>query len=292
MTRFRRLDDRPDPPVDLNALSWRSVPASATASGTAGHVAYDGSYFYVCTATNTWVRAPLSTWVPPDPYFSNVVLLLHGDGSLADSSSYGRAMTAFGNASAAGAAKWGSGSLTFDGDGDYLTTPSSTDFDLTGDFVIEAWVRLAANPGVFGGAYGAAIVSRYQGAGTDSDKGWQLRVNGTASGYDTINLYTGQTDLNWSASLSLNTWHYIAVARSGSSIRAYLDGSQVGSTVTNSDPFTPSSSRSLSVGRLALETTFLFDLNGRIDDLRITKGSDRGFTGASVSVPTAAFPDA
>ncbi len=46
-----------------SGLSWSSVPASATASGTAGRIAYDSSgYFYVCTAPNTWVRTALSTW--------------------------------------------------------------------------------------------------------------------------------------------------------------------------------------------------------------------------------------
>ncbi len=40
----------------------QSAPASASASGTAGQIAYDSSYFYVCTATNTWKRAAISTW--------------------------------------------------------------------------------------------------------------------------------------------------------------------------------------------------------------------------------------
>lgn len=39
-----------------------SAPASATAAGTAGQFAYDASYVYVCVATDTWVRAALSTW--------------------------------------------------------------------------------------------------------------------------------------------------------------------------------------------------------------------------------------
>jgi hypothetical protein len=46
-------------------LSWSSVPASATASGTAGAIAYDGEFLYVATATNTWERVALSTWVVP-----------------------------------------------------------------------------------------------------------------------------------------------------------------------------------------------------------------------------------
>jgi len=45
-----------------SGLTWSSVPASATATGTAGSVAYDGSYFYLASAQNTWVRAALSTW--------------------------------------------------------------------------------------------------------------------------------------------------------------------------------------------------------------------------------------
>jgi len=48
----------------LNAKlnTWASVPANASATGTAGQIAYDSSYIYICTATNTWRRAALSTW--------------------------------------------------------------------------------------------------------------------------------------------------------------------------------------------------------------------------------------
>ena len=38
------------------------TPASATAAGTAGEVAWDANYIYVCTATNTWKRVAISTW--------------------------------------------------------------------------------------------------------------------------------------------------------------------------------------------------------------------------------------
>lgn len=43
-------------------LVFSSVPFSASASGTAGQIAYDSNFIYVCTATNTWKRAALSTW--------------------------------------------------------------------------------------------------------------------------------------------------------------------------------------------------------------------------------------
>ena len=39
-----------------------TAPSSATATGTAGDIRYDASYVYICTATNTWVRAALTTW--------------------------------------------------------------------------------------------------------------------------------------------------------------------------------------------------------------------------------------
>lgn len=38
------------------------TPASAAATGTAGTVLWDASFLYVCTATDTWKRAAISTW--------------------------------------------------------------------------------------------------------------------------------------------------------------------------------------------------------------------------------------
>lgn len=42
--------------------SFVTPPASSTSTGTAGSMAQDGDYFYVCVATNTWRRFPLSDW--------------------------------------------------------------------------------------------------------------------------------------------------------------------------------------------------------------------------------------
>ena len=39
-----------------------AVPASPTAIGTTGSIAYTTTHLYVCVATNTWVRASLATW--------------------------------------------------------------------------------------------------------------------------------------------------------------------------------------------------------------------------------------
>jgi hypothetical protein len=64
---------------------------------------------------------------PTDPYFSNVSLLLHGDGAngsttIVDSSPSPKTVTAVGNAQISTAqSKFGGSSLAFDGSGDYLT---------------------------------------------------------------------------------------------------------------------------------------------------------------------------
>ena len=38
------------------------APLSASSQGTAGQIAFDATHFYVCIATNTWVRATLATF--------------------------------------------------------------------------------------------------------------------------------------------------------------------------------------------------------------------------------------
>lgn len=38
------------------------VPASASAAGRQGEIAWDSGFIYVCVATNTWKRAAIATW--------------------------------------------------------------------------------------------------------------------------------------------------------------------------------------------------------------------------------------
>lgn len=54
-----------DQKLTINGLLNQSVsktPASATATGTTGDIAWDASYIYICTATDTWKRVAISTW--------------------------------------------------------------------------------------------------------------------------------------------------------------------------------------------------------------------------------------
>ncbi len=57
----------PTAAVDINSNILRirtaKTPASAAAAGNAGDICWDDSYIYVCTATNTWKRTLIATWV-------------------------------------------------------------------------------------------------------------------------------------------------------------------------------------------------------------------------------------
>lgn len=43
-------------------LESPTVPSSASDTGTAGDIAWDSAYIYICTATDTWKRVAISTW--------------------------------------------------------------------------------------------------------------------------------------------------------------------------------------------------------------------------------------
>ena len=76
--RYLMWDDDPGELVwdeGGGGMSWETAPDSTTSSGTAGDVAYDTTYFYVCVANNSWKRTELSTWV-------NYILLETGDNIL------------------------------------------------------------------------------------------------------------------------------------------------------------------------------------------------------------------
>tara|TARA_B100001123_G_scaffold446962_1_gene603014 strand:- start:1288 stop:1911 length:624 start_codon:yes stop_codon:yes gene_type:complete len=56
----------PTSKLDINSDSIRlrtaKTPSSASDTGVQGQVCWDADYVYVCTATDTWKRAALSTW--------------------------------------------------------------------------------------------------------------------------------------------------------------------------------------------------------------------------------------
>lgn len=219
--------------------------------------------YYSCGPTN-------------DPYWANVVLMLHMDSNFNDSSTQNCSPTAVGNAAISTAApKFGAGCGIFDGNGDWITY---ADADLalgTGDFTIECWVKVgtlsASQKGILGNSGGPPY--------------WFFGKNTANTLFFTQNAGSA-TEAN-SAAVA-GTWYHVAVVRSGTTIRMYIDG--IVQTLTG--PFTDSTNYTLPttlyVGNYGTTAGDSFD--GQIDDLRITKGVAR-YTG-NFNIPAAAFPDA
>ena len=260
-----------------------STALSATVTGLTNSTAY---IFRVAAVNGigTGAFSAASAAVTPiagvtDPYFAQVALLLSMDGTadtFIDSSPTPKTITAFGNATQSTAqSKWGGKSAYFDGNGDYLSASGVPNIG-TGDFVVEWWQRVVS----------FSVQQSIIGTSTSGNLYVQFfppYVNPT-----TIAVGRYQIGNNFSQSSSAfaaNAWQYVAIARSGGFIRAYLNGAIVSGA--------GSSSISYSMGTIEIgannsgsETPF----NGYIDDLRITVGSDRGYTGSTITVPAVAFP--
>jgi hypothetical protein len=166
--------------------------------------------------------------------------------------------------------KYGTGSLAFDGTGDWLRVQGTPNlFNLsTGDFTIECWFY-AVSTGT------SAIVQQ----GTTD---W--RISYTSSGV--MRYEVGANSIQTSTgAFSFNTWTHLAICKSGATTTLYLNGtSRV--TTTNSPT---NSGNPVYVGANIDGGNPYWPLNGYIDDLRITKGVAR-YT-ANFTAPTAAFPD-
>lgn len=47
---------------DFDTAGWVSPPATAASPGTTGQRAFDSGFFYICVATDTWLRTAITTW--------------------------------------------------------------------------------------------------------------------------------------------------------------------------------------------------------------------------------------
>lgn len=290
MARLNKLSDS-------SVGSWSNVPASPTATGTAGQVAYDSQSQYVCVAQNSWIRFQSAGWYQ-DQYRSSTTLLLPFDGTMADYSPSSKTVTVNGSASAFGQAKFGAFSLSL-GDnytgtvtqtqgsyrnttntGDWLDISDSSAFSFgSGNFTIELWYLPIAR-----GEY-----ARIFGATTDYPftlyHGW-----GVNSGNPVF--YAGPSSSAWFANCNLsfgavtdNQWVHLAVVRQGDDFRAYKNGVQQSTGTTDSAGQSIGSTTNLRIGRLGD-----YYNKCRMDDFRVTKGICRYPDGTSFTPPAAALP--
>ena len=278
----------------INGVSGGTNTGATFAPAGTGGTAWIGSYYnnhngdgswwggYACDVRINVGQAVYNTsFTPPTTPLTanqNTVLLLNGtEGGLIDAAAHAP-MQSFNQAGLSPArSKFGNGSMYFDGTNDYLMAENIvTDLYAfgSGDFTIEMWIYINSFPGA-----GSYIVF------------YDSRPTSTNGAYNTLTLkgstmvyYANTADRITSGTLSINTWYFIAVTRSGTNTRLFIDGTQVGSTYTDSTAYLNPVDRPIIGGDgFAAASSF----NGYMNDLRITKGIARYTT--TFTPPTTPF---
>ena len=171
--------------------------------------------------------------------------------------------------------KFGTGSMYFDGTGDYLQIPSTPTFAFgTGDFTIEFWwypLTSALQEAAFFTVGAALSSANAMSVFTDTSRGLLVYSGGSyiVSGYG--------------SDPTLNQWNHMAVTRTSGTLRTFVNG-----IFKQSASFTNTINAAISfVGRLGSSAPYA--PNGYIDDMRITTGYSRYSTSTNFTPPTAAF---
>ena len=146
------------------------------------------------------------------------------------------------------------GSVLFDGDGDFLTLASSGDFAFsTGKFTTECFFNWTGDN------------SQFMIHGEASTGNFNLFLESNS-----INWYNGAATSTITTGITKNVWHHIAVVRESTAsndTKVYLDGNLVGSFTSN----TNYSSISILIGKN--QTSGGVYADGYISNLRILKGT-------------------
>ena len=214
------------------------------------------------------------SWDPAlDPYYSNEVLLLHGDGTngsttFTDSGPSPKTATPSGNAQISTAqSKVGGASMSFDGSGDYLTIPTSTDFDLGNIYTIEFWIKPTS--------LGGGVLHRgFYTSGTSTWAGLAFSIRFVSNNlrcyfYGTTTATEQYID---APGIVVNGWTHVAMVRNGTVGTVYVNGVLAG-TLTGLNTCAVSS-QTLRIGEWDFSAAVEY-LNGYLDDIRITKGVAR-----------------
>lgn len=231
-----------------------------------------------------------------DPHLASVVLLLGFEGANGSTTLTDESITANkGAATVGGNAQidtsqfaFGTSSGAFDGTGDYWTFPDHADWNLSGAFTIDLWLRRAStgnNTYMLGQGNASGSVAWYVNsswtAGNNASLQFVYSINGGVAGnlmVTSVSVATGTA--------TLNTWHYVSISRNASGkVRIWFNGNfLIGNTPANLTTF--DSSNTLGIGRF-LNTSIW---NGHLDEIRITKGVCRHDADTNIVVPTAAWP--
>jgi hypothetical protein len=227
---------------------------------------------------------PATTFTPgsrtgaADPDSSSNSLLLHTDGAdnsttFTDSSSNNLATSSVVAAKISTAqSKFGGSSGLFTGG--YIRYTAQSLLQMTGDFTIEAQLYPLSS---------ADMIA----ASSSSDSNTQIfRLNESAVGRLSFYLNGTQVFSATAAGITANAWQHVAICRSGSSTRMFVEGTQIGSTNTS---WTGSFRIDVIGGYFYNGALNAGGFNGHIDELRITKGVARYTT--NFTPPAGPFPD-
>ena len=161
---------------------------------------------------------------------------------------------------ASGQTSENTGSVFFDGSGDYLQISDSTDFTMgSGDYTIEGWFY----------SKDVSATRRFYGQRASDASESQFLLETNSSAVLSYYFFIGGTSYQVEGSaLAANRWYHIAVTRSGNVHTLYVDGTSVatrtqsGSLDDRAQPF--------SIGRQGNYTSDTF--SGYISNLRVCKG--------------------
>ncbi len=175
--------------------------------------------------------------------------------------------------------KYGTGSMYFDGNGDWLRVLYGPNMALQNTYTVEAWIYPVNT------SAGYRTMFMIEAAAGAAFGAFSLYQSGTTLGFEVRPTSGGGVTTISGGTLTANTWQHVAISVSGTSGKLFLNGTQVGSTTTMPDySFSVSS---CSVGGHPNGTTEGF--NGYIDEFRVTKGYAR-YT-SNFTAPTGPFQD-
>ena len=153
------------------------------------------------------------------------------------------------------------GSVQFDGNGDYLSLADSNDWNYsTGDFTIEFWYYFNSLPDSDGQFF---YSQRVDGANYNF-----IFATNTKWEFDSYESSSQGPKLTFTTTHNLSTWNHLAVTRSGNTFRLFVNGVE-SATQTNSDNL-PDLSAVLEIGRWSGGDYYV---TGHISNLRVIKGT-------------------
>jgi hypothetical protein len=157
-------------------------------------------------------------------------------------------------------------SVDFDGSGDYLSIPDSSDFDIgSSEFTIEGWIKVDALNSTGAGWLTSWSSSSQRGwyFGTSNTNKFVFSWSDTGSNINSIDSgYTVKAD---------GQFHHYAVTRSGTTLYFYLDGLLIKTNTGSGDTF-HNSTGPVAVGYNP-DGGSGWELNGKISNLRFVKGT-------------------